>query len=374
MKVVIAYASAGAGHFKAAQALYNHLKPDTNLQLRLIDVLDQSRPSFKNFYHSGYDLVVKHLPSFWAACFFITHTKILRAIAKRIDLVINRTNVKKFSQFLVELNPDYIVSTHFLPSEIAAHLKKKNRIQSKIFTVITDFGVHSFWVAQGTDRYFVACDFTKAELVKEGVSVYDIQVSGIPVDYKFLQSISRKDVCAKLGLDAARFTAVVMTGSFGIGPLEEIVDILHKDIQMLVVCAKNRKLYLRLKNKDYPSVKVFAFIDNIEELMAVSDVIITKAGGLTISEFLAREVVPVFISAIPGQEKQNIRVLASYGIGQQVKTTLAVKRIVLDYKEHPQELAKARQRIQKLKKTFAAEELYNAICQSSSGPAGRGSF
>jgi processive 1,2-diacylglycerol beta-glucosyltransferase len=362
MKIIIAYASVGAGHFKAAEAVYNHLKPDKNLAVRLIDVLEQSHPFFRNFYRNGYDFIVKYFPSFWALCYYITHARLLRPIAHWIRLAINRSNTKKFSQFLIDANPDYILSTHFLSSEIAAYLKRKNKIQSKLFTVITDFGVHSFWVSQGTDRYFVACDFTKAELIREGVSPENIHTAGIPIDSKFSRPLSKKAICAKLGLSENRFTALVMTGSFGIGPLEEIVDLLHQDIQILVVCAKNRRLYSRLKDKNYPSVKTFAFIDNAEELMAVSDVIITKAGGLTISEFLAQELAPVFICAIPGQEKKNIRVLAHYGIGQEAKTGRQIKRIVLDYKEHPEALAKIKQKIRQIKKPFAVKELSNAIC------------
>ncbi len=374
MKIIIAYASAGAGHFKAAQAIYNHLKLDKDLSVTLVDVLDESIPSFGDFYRNGYDFIVKYFPSFWAVCFFVTHTKVLRPIANRIRLAINRINTKKFLRFLIEVDPDYILSTHFLSSEIAAYLKKKNRIHSKLFTIITDFGVHSFWVAEGTDRYFAACDFTKAELIEEGVAPEDVYTAGIPIDTKFSQAISKKATCAKLGFDENRFTVLVMTGSFGIGPLEEIVDLLHKDVQILVVCAKNKRLYSRLKNKNYPTVKIFAFVDNAEELMAVSDVIITKAGGLTISELLVQEIAPVFICPIPGQEKKNIRVLASYGIGQEAKTAWQIKRITLDYKEHPEKLAKIKQKIRQIKKPFAVKELYNAIRQSSSGPASRGAL
>ncbi len=374
MKIIIAYASAGAGHFKAAQAIYNHLKLDKDLCVTLVDVLDESIPSFGDFYRNGYDFIVKYFPSFWAVCFFVTHTKVLRPIANRIRLAINRINTKKFLRFLIEVDPDYILSTHFLSSEIAAYLKKKNRIHSKLFTIITDFGVHSFWVAEGTDRYFAACDFTKAELIEEGVAPEDVYTAGIPIDTKFSQAISKKATCAKLGFDENRFTVLVMTGSFGIGPLEEIVDLLHKDVQILVVCAKNKRLYSRLKNKNYPTVKIFAFVDNAEELMAVSDVIITKAGGLTISELLVQEIAPVFICPIPGQEKKNIRVLASYGIGQEAKTAWQIKRITLDYKEHPEKLAKIKQKIRQIKKPFAVKELYNAIRQSSGGPASRGTL
>lgn len=374
MKIIITYASVGAGHFKAAEALYKHLSADKSLSVTLIDVLEESCPFFRDFYRKSYDFIVKYFPSFWALCYFITQTRTLRFIVQPLHLAINRLNTKKFLRNIIEANPDYILSTHFLSSQLAAYLKRKKKIKARIFTVITDLGVHAFWVAKGTDRYFVACDFTRDQLIREGVKPVIIHASGIPIDAKFFQTFSSKVICERLGLDESRFTALVMTGSFGIGPLEEIVDLLHQDIQILVVCAKNRRLYSRLKNKNYPSVRVFAFIDNTEELMAVSDIIITKAGGLTISEFLAQEVAPLFICAIPGQEKTNIRVLASYDIGEEAEAGQQIKRIVRHYKEHPEELAKIKQRIQSLKKPFAVEEISHAICQGGSGPARRRTF
>jgi len=186
MEIIIAYASAGAGHFKAAEAVRNYLKTDRNLSPTLIDVLHQSNPVFGNFYRSSYDFIVRHFPSFWAFCYFITHTRALRPIAKRISLAINRANTKRFSRLLAEASPDCVLSTHFLASEVALHLKKKKKIKAKVFSVITDFDVHSFWVAQGTDGYFVACDFTKDQLIRKGVRPEDIHVIGIPIECLYL--------------------------------------------------------------------------------------------------------------------------------------------------------------------------------------------
>lgn len=373
MKVVITYASAGTGHFKAAEAIYNYLALELELkgsQLELVDVLQKSNTLFRNIYSYGYRFTVTYTPGLWALGFWITYTQYFRFIIKWIRFIITRLNTGNFTRYLLQKNPDIVISTHFLPSEVSAYLKKTKKINSKLITVITDFGVHPFWISDGTDFYVVASDFTKERLILGGVQEDSIKEFGIPIEAKFLKQYEKDSLCKKFGIDQKTFTALIVTGSFGIGPVEKVVDSLHKDIQILVVCANNKRLYARLKNKNYPNVKIFGFVDYMQELMAVSDVIITKPGGLTLSEVLAMELVPVFIYPIPGQETENIKALERYGIGQSARCVEDIRNIVLDYKEHPDKLDKIKAMIRTIKKPNAVRELYNAIRSSSVRAAG----
>jgi processive 1,2-diacylglycerol beta-glucosyltransferase len=139
----------------------------------------------------------------------------------------------------------------------------------------------------------------------------------------------------------------------------------------ILVCARNTKLYARLQAKQYLKVKIFAFVNNIEELMAASDLIITKPGGLGVSELLAMELAPIFICAIPGQESENAKTLASCGIGLSIKEPAKIKAAVLDYLQHPDKLLEIKDRTRLAKKPDAVKELYNVVCASSAGPADR---
>lgn len=368
MKVFVVYASAGAGHFKAAEAIYSYLRQNyKNIELKLTDVLQKSNILFRSIYTYGYALIVNYLRPLWAIGFWLTYTKFLRLPIKGGRFIINRINTENFAKFLVQENPDFIISTHFLSSEVSSYLKRTQKINSKIITVITDFGIHPFWLSDGTDIYIVASDLTRQQLIREGIDENRVKDWGIPVDLKFLKKYEEDILCSKFNLDKDKFTILIATGSFGIGPIEEIVDLLYKDVQILAVCAKNRRLYKRLKNKNYPNVRVFGLVDNIEELMAVSDIIITKPGGLTISECLAMDLSPIFISAIPGQETENLKILAHYGMSIYPANIAEIKNIGIDFKEHPDKLKKIKERISKIKKPTATRELCDAVCQSSSG-------
>ena len=368
MRVIITYASAGAGHFKAAQAMHDYLKECCpGIELKLVDILDKTNPLFKFYYSFGYSLLVKRAPFLWRIAFWFTELKAPRSFTKFVAHIIDRLNAGDFINFLIKENPDFIISTHFLPSQISAFIKKDNKISSKLITVITDFSVHPFWVSPATDMYIVATAITKEQLVRQGVDAGLIKDSGIPVHPKFLKQFEKLSLCKKFRLEANKFTVLVATGSFGIGPIEEIIKLLHKDVQLLIVCANNKELYKKLKQKAYPGVSVFGFVDNMQELMAVSDLIITKPGGLTISEILKMELIPIFISAIPGQEAGNVEVLKQYGIGLIPDNTNDIKNIILDFKEHPDKIKSIKDNIKKIKNPDCLTEICNVVCKGSPG-------
>jgi processive 1,2-diacylglycerol beta-glucosyltransferase len=371
MKIIVTYASAGAGHFKAAEAVYNYIKehcPDINVQI--IDALNKASALFKISYTFGYSLLVTRLKFLWWLAFWITDSRPLRPFTGPIASAINRLNTPRFARFLIEENPDVIISTHFLPSQIISRLKKSEKIKSRLVTIITDFGVHSFWISPLTDIFIVASQFSKAELISKGIAGDRIKDFGIPVHSKFLMQYDRGGLCKKFSIDENKFTVLIMTGSFGLGPLEKIVDALYRDVQVLVVCAANKRLYARLQKRGLANVRVFGFIDNPEELMAVSDMIITKPGGLTISEVMGTGLVPVFISAIPGQEAANVEALKRYGIGLCAASIEDIKNIVLDFRDHRDKLEMIKDKIKKLKKPDCLKEICNVVCQGGSGITG----
>ena len=369
MKIVIAYASVGGGHQKAAQALYDYLKHHLRYeQVLLIDVLEKSSFIFRKTYANSYAFMVAYAPWLWAILFWTTYAPFLSSFSQWFHAFSARLLARRFLKFLTQENPDIIISTHFLPSGLSAYLKNKGKITSYIVNVVTDFGVHPFWVSPGIDIYVAAGEMTKKQLIVEGVMPQNIQDTGIPIDEKFLRSYDKAALFKKYNLKSDEFKVLIITGSFGLGPIEAIVEELNRHAQLLVVCAHNNRLYSRLKRKTYPQVQVFGFIDYVSELMAVSDIIITKPGGLTISELLAMELVPIFISPIPGQERENVRLLEILGIGISSNCPKKMRDIVLDYKNKQSNLEIVRDKMRQIKKPQATEGIYDVIRKNSFRP------
>jgi len=363
MKVLITYVSAGAGHRRVAEAVYNCLKnnrPDLNLEL--VDLLPSADPFFRFCYNFGYSALVHYANWLWGFFFWMTEFRLTRWICRKSSLIVNYFSCRKFANYLIKEEFDFIISTHFLNSELAANLKLKNKIKAKLITIITDFGVHPFWISKGTDLYIVASKATKDKLLTMGVEESKIKDSGIPFAPVFIKNQNRAGLAAKLGIKADMFTVLIMTGSFGSGPLEEISESLCSQAQVLVVCAKNKKLFCRLQKRNLENVKVFGFVDNAQELMAVSDLIVTKPGGSSIAEFLNMELFPIFISAIPGQEQENIRILAGYGVGCTLKNVKQIKELIVELKNDPRKLQTLKKNTGQAAKPFACQEIASVIC------------
>jgi len=314
MKILVIHASAGAGHLKAAEALYDGIRKSTDHDVVLVDALDYSSFFFKRFYKETYSFLITKAPWLWGFFFRVLDFSWLQPSVRFLRRIQNTLHTKGLHRFLQKEQFDYIFMTHFMPTEVAAALKRKGLIASKLITVITDFDVHKIWLADGVDVYAVASDWTKEKMKRIGVLQENVIVSGIPTNEKFSASVDVGSLKKKLGLREDLFTVLIATGSFGIGPIEETINILE-GFQVIVVCGHNKGLYQRLSAKHSALVNVLGLVDNMHELMAASDAMVTKPGGLSISEALVSQLPLIFFNAIPGQETGNIKVLKTYGIG-----------------------------------------------------------
>jgi len=230
--------------------------------------------------------MVGKLPKLWAVFFDITDREWAQPLFQGTRRIYNGANTAPLVKFIKENNFDVIMTAHFLSTEVVGYLRRTGQFKGKLVTVVTDYDVHKIWLTKGVDEYCVATDFTKSRLVDMGVDAAKIFVTGIPVDEKFCQQRDKAELRRKLGVDPAAFTVLLSTSSFGFGPIEELAEKL-KDVQLFIISGNNKQLKERLAAKNNPKHKILGFVDNMEELMAASDVMLTKPGGLSISEALA---------------------------------------------------------------------------------------
>jgi len=361
MEILLIHASAGAGHRKAAEGIYNSLQGNPDIKATLVDALDYTSPFYKKIYRETYSFLISKLPWMWAFFFGTLDVPCLLPLVKVLRRFFNTINAQPLARFLKEKNFDCIISTHFFPNEVAAALKRKGLINSKLISVVTDFDVHSIWVAQGIEHYAVASDWTKAKIKTLGVNEDQIFVTGIPTDEKFSLNRDKSELKKKLGVEDNVFTVLVATGSFGIGPIEEIIDALEGEFQVLVVCGHNKSLYKRLSKQSKKLVKILGLVDNMDELMAVSNAMVTKPGGLSISEALVSQLPLIFFNAIPGQETSNIMVLKEYGIGISDCSIEEIAEQLRNIKASSQEYNAIIEKIKVLARPSAVKDIINII-------------
>lgn len=361
MKILIVYATAGAGHRKAAEAVYCGLQSVKEAgTVVLMDVLDMTSPFYKQLYSQTYTFLITSVPWLWKIIYFFLDVPALQPLVIIARRFFNSLNAARFHRYLKEQQFDWIISTHFFSNEVVAHLKQRGEIASRLVGIITDYDVHRIWLTEGIDTYVVASEWTGQRLEQLGVSPSRISPLGIPVDPKFLVPKDRMKLRQKLGLRKDVFTVLVVTGSFGIGPMEEVADALP-DFQVMIVCGHNKNLYHKLSAKKKELVKVFSLVDNMEELMVAADVLITKPGGLSITEALVTGIPLAFFSVIPGQEENNVKVLRQNGIGLSGWSVAELPELLRRYQNSPDEYQKARERIRIFAKPSAVKEIINLI-------------
>ena len=320
MKILVTHVPAGSGHEKAAEAVSQALRnarPDADVTL--LNGLDGMSSAYQWAFTQGYLNLIHRYPALWGAAYHLLDLRGFASSAYKLHRLSNASHGKVLEGILMHHNPDVFISTHFFPAEVASYLKQQGRLKAKLITVITDYMPHSVWISPGTDAYVVGMALTKQEMIWRSVPQENIHVLGIPIDPKFSQKTDRRVVATRLGLEPEMFTLLICSGGFGTGPMEPLVRALKsipEPLQALVVTGKNTALYHQLENmKDsFPhKLHVYGFVDNMDELMGVSDLMVTKPGGLSCTEAMMKGLPMVLVAPIPGQETRNARIIERLG-------------------------------------------------------------
>ena len=363
MKVLIVYASSGSGHWKAAEALNEILKARPGISISLIDSLQYTTPSFRFCYPRTYIFLVRYLPSIWGFFYETLDHPLLRTTVAKVRRFLNASNGRSLARYVLEEEPDLILSTHFFASEVIGTLKREGRLRSRLLTVITDFGIHAVWISEGTDGYLVGSENLKEMLEARGVSPEKIHVVGIPVHPRFEKPQDRTTLARKLGLDPQRFTVLIASGGFGVGPIERLVSLLagYPSLQLLVVCGHNERLFSSLSLKGFPQTRIhlFRFVNNMDELMSAADCMIGKSGGLTMSEALTKQLPTLILFPIPGQEDANRLFFEQQGAAITLKGLKDVEERFQDLETLRKELDHLRRRLKELSFPKAGERIAN---------------
>ncbi len=320
-KILIVSVSAGNGHTRAAAALkkavdlfYPQIIADQ------VDFLDFVGPASKKIFFETYDLLIQNMPTLYRLLYDISDKKTGSKILDKITTLNKKLNTKKFQNFIVKYSPDAIIFTHFIPAEIFNTFNQT--IPSA--TVITDYDNHRLWFTGNKQKYFVAHAGIKDQLIALGAEKNNIIVSGIPIDPVFYQDTTnaqKKLIKEKLKItENNKIITIMPCGQGKIDPTKLVEKILQeKDITIIALSGKNKNLlqeYKKIKNKN---IKIISWTDDIHKYLQLADLVITKPGGMAISECIALNKPMLFINPIPGQEEKNINYITSIGLGTVLK-------------------------------------------------------
>lgn len=348
--ILIFYASYGGGHLNAAKSIneyiLNHYK---DYRVELIDCMKYVNKTVEKVTTAAYREATKKAPWVWGKIYSDSQKGPLAHLSTRS----NKIMAIKLLKLLREKNPNLIISTHPFSSQMCSYLKRKGKITAKIATIMTDFAPHDQWLVGSdfTDYYFVANDRMKEYLISKNIVDEKIFVTGIPLSNRFLQKYDRKEILDNYHLeDGKRNILFFGGGEFGLGKSRtfEIFDNLIKssnDIQIIAIAGKNEKMKEKFDeiveiNNAKKRVKVIGFTNHVPELMSISDLVVTKPGGMTTTESLASRLPMLIINPIPGQEEENAEFLENKGVGILIKKDDDVSEILNTLFSNPDKLNK----------------------------------
>ncbi len=374
-KVILVSASAGAGHVRASQALEKALRAmGAAREVQRLDILDDTNWAIRRFYSKGYAKLVNHFPNLWSS--FYQHTDVFgRGYWWR--MLLERVNFGRFIKRLEREKPDLVVSTHFMPPEIVSYMREKRGFACPQAVVVTDIDPHAAWLCRHSEHYFVAMEEAKEYLAALGVPRDRVTVSGIPTDPIFAEPKDRGAMAAKHGLEAGLTTILISAGGFGLGPVESIMRsllALRRPAQVVAVCGTSEKLKRRLDalaagvTAGHPvKVKVVGFTREMDELMAASDMLVGKPGGLTMSEALIKGLVFVIVNPIPGQEARNTDHLLEEGAALRCNNLPALAWKIDRLLDDPARLASMKGNVRRLARPNAAQEIVEKLLSLHKG-------
>lgn len=314
-KIIIFYASYGGGHLSASKAIQNYINNNyDDVETELIDCMKYVNKTIEKVSTTAYKEMAKKAPWAWGKLYFDSQKGPLAQISTRANTLM----AIKLSKLLKEKRPDLIISTHPFGCQMCSYLKRKGKIDTDIATVLTDFKSHIQWIV-GSDYinyYFVANESIKNELIAKNISPEKIFVTGIPISEKFSLSYDKKEILENLNFEENKKTILFFGGGkLGLGKTKTIeifknVVKSFENTQIIAISGENDSMYsafheIITSNNRENNIKLFKFTDKIPEIMSISDIVISKPGGLTSSEALASYVPMIIINPIPGQEEEN---------------------------------------------------------------------
>ena len=371
-KILILYAKYGGGHSSAANAIKNYIDNHfDDTETNIVDCMEYINKAINKISTSTYKRITSSTPRLWKTVYY--HSE--KGLLSKISNGTNRFMARKLYHLVEEYKPDIIISTHMFSTQMISYLKKKNKVHSKLATVLTDFAPHEQWLVgcKYGDFFFVSNDKMRDTLINDfGIHKSKVFSTGIPLSEKFQEKFNKEAVYNSFGLTPEKKVILFFGGGeFGLGK-DRTVSILtsltkHIDeYQIIAVSGKNKKMYdafTEVANElgNPNELKIFDFITNVPEAMSISSLVVTKPGGLTSSESLASSLPMLIINPIPGQEEENAEFIEQAGAGLWIRPTDDVDLVINNLLNSPDMLQRMREQAEKISRKNATRDICETI-------------
>lgn len=347
---MILSATYGEGHQAAARALAYALRMEApHVDAEIVDFFEFVDSRLNSAARWAYVESVRRAPIAYGWFYYATGEI---ATDSWLQKRLNRLGRKRLLGFLQSHRPDLILCTYPTPAGVLAELRTSGIVVPPVGTVVTDYTVHSQWIHPEVDRYYVGTESVADGLSKRGIQRERVLVTGIPIAPKFSRELDQRALRQRYGIDADAQVVLVMAGGFGmLTGTEAVVRTLASfklNVHVIVVAGKDPRREEHMRRIAVGSKRpmlVYGYIQEVDELMSIADVLVTKAGGLTVSEALAKTLPMIIYRPVPGQEARNTTFLVDSGAAVVAMTpeqlTLRLEEVLSDSNRREQMVSAA---------------------------------
>lgn len=326
-RILILHATLGSGHVSAANALQAGFALRGIDDVTVADVFDFGNALYKEAVTQAYSRLSESAPQLWRVVYESSdQTNLAETIrANRLRVTFQKPFVRSLTDFVKQTRPDAIIGTHFIPVELLCDERDAGEFTAPIYQVITDYMAHSNWVSPGVDGYLVAADVTRDGLIALGLDPNIIHVTGIPIDPAISQPKSVVALRNKFKLPPDLPVTILLGGALNPDEVRRNVERILAGTRpgvLVVVAGRNEEIgaaMAGLSDGAFVRLQTYDRVQPLDDLVAASDLVITKAGGLVVSEVLGRGRPLVIVEPIPGQEEWNADFVAMTGAGIQLR-------------------------------------------------------
>ena len=370
-KVMIFYGSYGGGHLSAARSIKEYIETNyIDVEIQMVDCMEYISKVINKVTTTAYSEFAKKAPWAWGHIY----KKAEQGVIAKVTTDSNKLMAHKLNKLLQEFAPDCVISTHPFSSQMCAYLKKKNKIDFKLATVMTDYAPHDQWLLypEEVNYFFVAHNGMRDELIEKGISKAKIYATGIPLSNRFLEHYNKKETLEEFGLKLQKKTILFFAGGeFGLGKnttleiLRTFAENFH-DLQIVAIAGRNKNMKEKFEEvventSRHDSIKILDYTNKVPELMSVSNLVVTKPGGLTTTESLASGLPIIVINPIPGQEEENAEFLEENGVAIWLKKEDNVKEVLENIFNKPDKMLDMKIKARLLAKKNSTQDICKII-------------
>ncbi|HVJ50093.1 MGDG synthase family glycosyltransferase [Desulfitobacterium sp.] len=363
MKAIIITTPLGNGHNAVAQAISTYLT-EQHVENVVLDLYENIQPMLKDIISKGFYLSMKSLTLMkdFASDLYDFNQKRDATSEYSISHVQNQMLASKLNKVIAEYSPDLIICTQVYAAQVVDVLKEKGRVTATAIGIITDFTVQTYWEdVEHFEYVVVGSELLSYQLKKRNIQPKRVLPFGIPIAEKFSVKKSKQEACSLLGINTHKKNVLIMGGGMGFGSIDKYIEEIDRsdlDLQMIVVCGNNKSLYKKLQGKStHKKMIVYGFVNNVDVLMDACDCILSKPGGITTSETLAKGLPMIMIDQLPGVEDRNVEFLLNNGAALFATKTFSIDEtlhVLLDSSQRQRNIQTA---IKSLAKPHATKNL-----------------